>query len=200
MVRHYMRLSHMNYPVDTRFYPLGSCTMKYNPKVNEDGGAAARASPTCTRCQPDAQAQGALALMYELQECLQEIGGMDAVYPAARGGRARRADGHPDHRAAYHRDARRDSRAQVVSSPTPRTAPTPPRRRMAGFDVRRDPVRRAGATSTSTPSRRALRRRRRRPDAHQPEHARASSRSDVVEIARARPRRPAAWCTSTART
>ena len=46
VVRHFTRLSSMNYGVDTGFYPLGSCTMKYNPKVNEEAGRACRASPT----------------------------------------------------------------------------------------------------------------------------------------------------------
>src|SRR5262249_18050953 len=84
VVRHYSRLSQMNYGVDTHFYPLGSCTMKYNPKVNEDMarlGGFARLHPMT----PAANAQGALALMHELGGMLAEIAGMDAVslQPAA---------------------------------------------------------------------------------------------------------------------
>ena len=83
-VRHYTRLSQMNYAVDTGFYPLGSCTMKYNPKVNE---AAARL-PGFLRThpyQPPETVQGNLQLMYELQEMLKEIGGFAGVslQPAA---------------------------------------------------------------------------------------------------------------------
>ena len=84
VVRHYSRLSQMNYGVDTHFYPLGSCTMKYNPKINEDMarlGGFARLHPLA----PEALSQGALALMHELARMLAEIAGMDAVslQPAA---------------------------------------------------------------------------------------------------------------------
>jgi glycine dehydrogenase subunit 2 len=84
VVRHYSRLSQMNYGVDTHFYPLGSCTMKYNPKINEDMARLsgfARLHPLA----PAALAQGALQLMHELGQMLAEIAGMDAVslQPAA---------------------------------------------------------------------------------------------------------------------
>ncbi len=84
IVRHYSRLSQLNYGVDTHFYPLGSCTMKYNPKLNED---VARL-PGFARVHPLAPAsvsQGALRLMHELSAYLAEIAGMDAVslQPAA---------------------------------------------------------------------------------------------------------------------
>jgi glycine dehydrogenase subunit 2 len=84
LVRHYSRLSQMNYGVDTHFYPLGSCTMKYNPKINEDMARVpgfARLHPLA----PEAHAQGALRLMHELAAMLAEIAGMDAVslQPAA---------------------------------------------------------------------------------------------------------------------
>jgi glycine dehydrogenase subunit 2 len=84
VVRHYSRLSQMNYGVDTHFYPLGSCTMKYNPKINEDMARVpglARLHPLA----PEALSQGALALMHELAQMLAEIAGMDAVslQPAA---------------------------------------------------------------------------------------------------------------------
>jgi glycine dehydrogenase subunit 2 len=84
VVRHYSRLSRMNYGVDTHFYPLGSCTMKYNPKLNEDMARLpgfARLHPLA----PAASSQGALALMHELSAMLAEIAGMDAVslQPAA---------------------------------------------------------------------------------------------------------------------
>jgi glycine dehydrogenase subunit 2 len=84
LVRHYVRLSQMNYGIDTGFYPLGSCTMKYNPKVNE---AAARMSGfTCVHpLQPISSTQGAMELMLSLQDMLAEIGGFAAVslQPAA---------------------------------------------------------------------------------------------------------------------
>lgn len=84
VIRHFTRLSQQNACIDTTFYPLGSCTMKYNPRVNED---AARL-PGFTLIhpyQPEATVQGALEVMYELQQYLAEIAGMDAVtlQPAA---------------------------------------------------------------------------------------------------------------------
>ena len=84
VMRHFQRLSQWNFDVDSGFYPLGSCTMKYNPKINE---AVARL-PGFAQLhpyQPSATTQGALQLAYELQEMLGEIAGMDAVtlHPSA---------------------------------------------------------------------------------------------------------------------
>ncbi len=83
-VRHFVNLSQMNHGIDKGFYPLGSCTMKYNPKVNED---AARL-PGFAHLHPltdEEGAQGALALMYQLQEWLAEIAGFTgaSLVPAA---------------------------------------------------------------------------------------------------------------------
>jgi glycine dehydrogenase subunit 2 len=72
VVRHYTRLSTFNYSVDTGFYPLGSCTMKYNPKINEDTARLAGFAFTHP-LQPIETVQGNLALMYTLQEWLKEI-------------------------------------------------------------------------------------------------------------------------------
>jgi glycine dehydrogenase subunit 2 len=84
LVRHYTRLSQMNYAVDIGFYPLGSCTMKYNPKINEQMARL----PGFAHLHPyqdEDQVQGALFLIYHLQEFLKEIGGFAAVslQPAA---------------------------------------------------------------------------------------------------------------------
>ena len=84
VVRHYTRLSQWNFGVDTGMYPLGSCTMKYNPKINERQAALAgfaNAHPLL----PAELSQGVLELMYRLEQCLAEITGMDAVtlQPAA---------------------------------------------------------------------------------------------------------------------
>jgi glycine dehydrogenase subunit 2 len=84
MVRHYVRLSHHNYCVDTGLFPLGSCTMKYNPKVNE---WAARIPGFCHRhpYSPESQLQGTIELMAMMEQMLGEIAGLDAVslQPAA---------------------------------------------------------------------------------------------------------------------
>lgn len=84
VARHYTRLSLLNFGVDTGFYPLGSCTMKYNPKINEYAARLsgfARLHPY----QSEDQVQGALELMYETQCYLAEITGMDffTLQPAA---------------------------------------------------------------------------------------------------------------------
>jgi glycine dehydrogenase subunit 2 len=83
-VRHYVRLSQQNFAIDTGMYPLGSCTMKYNPKVNE---WAARLSGFADLhpYMPDELAQGALELMWRLERGLAEVCGMDRVslHPAA---------------------------------------------------------------------------------------------------------------------
>jgi glycine dehydrogenase subunit 2 len=78
LVRHYVRLSQLNYAVDTGFYPLGSCTMKYNPKAND---AAARISGFAGLhpLQDASTSQGALAVMHSLQTMIAEIGGFAAV-------------------------------------------------------------------------------------------------------------------------
>ncbi len=84
LMRHYTELSQRNHGVDNGFYPLGSCTMKYNPKLNED---VARYSGFANihPYQMTETVQGALQLLYELQRDLAEITGMDAVtlQPAA---------------------------------------------------------------------------------------------------------------------
>lgn len=78
VVRHFTRLSQMNFAVDVGFYPLGSCTMKYNPKIND----AVAALPGFTAIHPYQDpdtVQGALQLMYELQAWLAEIAGLPGV-------------------------------------------------------------------------------------------------------------------------
>ena len=84
IVRHYTRLSTWNFGIDTGMYPLGSCTMKYNPKINEKMAA----TPGIAASHPllaDELSQGALQVMFELQTFLATLTGMDAVslQPAA---------------------------------------------------------------------------------------------------------------------
>ncbi len=84
LVRHYTALSRRNFGVDQGFYPLGSCTMKYNPKINEDV-AALSGFNNIHPYQPEELAQGALQLMYEFGRDLCEISGMHeaSLQPAA---------------------------------------------------------------------------------------------------------------------
>lgn len=78
IMRHYTGLSQRNFGVDSGFYPLGSCTMKYNPKVNEDACRYAGFA-LLHPLQADDTVQGALELLYEMEQYLAEIAGMDAV-------------------------------------------------------------------------------------------------------------------------
>ncbi len=84
VVRHYTNLSMKNYGLDTGMYPLGSCTMKYNPKINEEI-VGLNGFKNLHPYQGDGCTQGALKLMYDLAESLAEISGMDAatLQPAA---------------------------------------------------------------------------------------------------------------------
>ncbi len=75
VVRHYTNLSNKNFGVDTGFYPLGSCTMKYNPKINEEIAAMPEFAALHPLQDPDT-AQGALELYYNLQQALSNISGL----------------------------------------------------------------------------------------------------------------------------
>lgn len=84
VVRHFTLLSNKNFGVDTGFYPLGSCTMKYNPKINEDI-ASLEGFTNIHPYQNEKTTQGSLKIMYDFSNMLKEITGMDAItlQPAA---------------------------------------------------------------------------------------------------------------------
>lgn len=84
LIRHYVNISTKNFSIDKEFYPLGSCTMKYNPKINENVARIAGLSKIHPY-QPESTVQGSLALLHELQEYLAEVSGMDtmSIQPAA---------------------------------------------------------------------------------------------------------------------
>lgn len=84
VVRHYTRLSQWNFGIDSGLYPLGSCTMKYNPKINEKMASTRGLATAHPMLEPE-YSQGILRLYYELQQFLARITGMDAVslQPAA---------------------------------------------------------------------------------------------------------------------
>jgi glycine dehydrogenase subunit 2 len=84
VIRHFTRLSQLNYSIDTHFYPLGSCTMKHNPKVN-DRMALLPEFAGLHPLRPDHLSQGMLQILYELERGLSELCGMDAftLQPAA---------------------------------------------------------------------------------------------------------------------
>ena len=131
MVRHFMNLSTLNMSVDTHFYPLGSCTMKYNPKRNERL-ASLPGLLNLHPYQPDKTLQGMLALFYELEQMLAEIAGLPAVclQPAAG------AQGELTAllvAAAYFRD-RGEQRSKVLA-PDSAHGTNPASAAMAGFDT-----------------------------------------------------------------
>ncbi|MBI4321793.1 MAG: aminomethyl-transferring glycine dehydrogenase subunit GcvPB [Chloroflexi bacterium] len=132
VVGHFTRLSRLNYGVDTGFYPLGSCTMKYNPKVNEDMATLegfARIHPL----QPDHTVQGALQLMYELQAYLARISGLDAVSLQPAAGAHGELTGILMVRA-YHR-YRGDARRRIVLVPDSAHGTNPATAAMSGHQV-----------------------------------------------------------------
>ena len=130
LVRYFTRISQSNYSVDTHFYPLGSCTMKYNPRVNETAAAMpgfARIHPF----QPSETVQGALEVMYELQTMLAEITGMDATSLAPSAGAHGELTGMLLFRA-YHR-ARNAAERTVILAPDSSHGTNPASAAMAGF-------------------------------------------------------------------
>ena len=131
VVRHYVNLSQLNYAVDTGFYPLGSCTMKFNPKLNE-WAARLPGFADLHPLAPDEAAQGTLQLLWELEGALAEISGMRAVTLQPAAGAQGELTGILMIRA-YHRVARRHRRATRSSSRTRATARTRPPRRWPGY-------------------------------------------------------------------
>lgn len=131
-VRHFTRLSKRAYGVDDGFYPLGSCTMKYNPKINE-WAARLPGFAELHPLQPEATVQGALELMYNLERALCEVTGMDrfTLQPAAG------AQGELTGAmiiAAYHAK-RGDTRRTKMIVPDSAHGTNPATANMAGFDV-----------------------------------------------------------------
>lgn len=125
VVRHYTRLSEMNFGVDTGMYPLGSCTMKYNPKITE----VLSTLFSCYHPLQDASTvQGCLQIMYDLQEYLKVIAGMDAVTLQPAAGAAGEATG-----AFIVKKFQKDRTEMVV--PDSAHGTNPASAHMAGFDV-----------------------------------------------------------------
>ncbi|MEG1159837.1 MAG: aminomethyl-transferring glycine dehydrogenase subunit GcvPB [Acidaminococcaceae bacterium] len=112
LMRHYTQLSNRNFGVDTGFYPLGSCTMKYNPKINEDIArypGLAQLHPL----QPVATVQGALSVLYQPEQALAEISGMAAVTLQPVAGAHGELTGLKLIRA-YHRDRGDEKRTKMI--------------------------------------------------------------------------------------
>ncbi len=132
VVRHFTRLSHLNHGVDSGFYPLGSCTMKYNPKINEDIARLPGFALTHP-LQDTALLQGNLALMYAVQQCLMEIGGFRAVSLQPAAGAQGELTGILIIRA-YHED-RGDVNRNVILVPDSAHGTNPASIAMSGMEV-----------------------------------------------------------------
>lgn len=141
VIRYFTLLSQLNFSIDTNFYPLGSCTMKYNPKLNDEmaslpGFAAIHPN------QPAEQVQGALQLMHELQEMLGEATGLPGVCLAPLAGAQGEYAGLLIARA-YH-DSRNDTKRTVALIPDSAHGTNPASAAMAGLEVVTVPSTREG--------------------------------------------------------
>jgi len=132
LVRHYTRLSQMNYGIDIGFYPLGSCTMKYNPRINEEM-ARLPGFAGLHPYQDEGMVQGALFLMYYLQEFLKEIGGFAATSLQPAAGAHGELTGVLMMRA-YHLD-RGDNQRNVILVPDSAHGTNPATTTMSGLQV-----------------------------------------------------------------
>ena len=143
LLRHFTNLSHINYGIETGFYPLGSCTMKYNPKVNE---VTARypGFANLHPLQPTATIPGALELLYGVQTILQEVTGFSHITLQPLAG------AHGEMTClmlikAYH-DNRGDTARKVVLVPDSAHGTNPASAARCGFDVKSIPTDRDGNT------------------------------------------------------
>lgn len=132
VVRHYTNLSNKNYGVDTGFYPLGSCTMKYNPKINEDA-AALGGFNNIHPLQPAETVQGALKLMYGLDNMLSEITGMERVSLQPAAGAHGELTGLMIIKA-YH-ESRGDNKRKKIIVPDSAHGTNPASSAVAGFEI-----------------------------------------------------------------
>jgi glycine dehydrogenase subunit 2 len=132
VVRHYVNLSQLNYSIDTGFYPLGSCTMKWNPKLNE-WAARLPGFAGLHPLAPDSTAQGTLQLLWELEEQLAEISGMRAVTLQPAAGAQGELTGILMIRA-YHRSRGEAERTEVLV-PDSSHGTNPATATMAGFST-----------------------------------------------------------------
>jgi len=132
VVRHVMALSRRQVGVDSTFYPLGSCTMKYNPKLNEFA-ARMPGFAALHPLQPDETTQGMLHLLYDLERWLSQITGMDAVTLNPLAGAHGELTGILLIKA-YH-DARGDKARRKILVPTSAHGTNPASAAMAGYEV-----------------------------------------------------------------
>jgi glycine dehydrogenase subunit 2 len=133
VVRHFTRVSRLNVSIETNFYPLGSCTMKYNPKVNE-AMASLPGMRNLHPLQPAETIQGALQLIYELQELIARITGFDAVSLTPAAGAQGELAGLLVIRAAHAANGEHQRRRRVLV-PDSAHGTNPATAAMAGYEV-----------------------------------------------------------------
>ncbi len=144
-IRHYVRLSQKNYSIDTGIFPLGSCTMKHNPRLNEKM-ARLPGFADIHPLQPEKTVQGALALMEELSRWLLELTGMQAVALSPKAGAHGELCGMVAIRAALEARGEADTR-RVVLVPNSAHGTNPATAALLGFTVRAVPAREDGTVS-----------------------------------------------------
>ena len=132
LARHYTRLSQMNYGIDSGPYPLGSCTMKYNPKFTEDVAALPGASVHPDRSE--GSVQGTLELLDGLQDYLARIGGMDAVSLQPPAGAAGEFTGILVTKAFHEANGEGDQRTEIIV-PDSAHGTNPASAALGGYDV-----------------------------------------------------------------
>lgn len=135
LVRHYTALSTRNHGVDSGFYPLGSCTMKYNPKVNEEA-ARQPGFAFLHPCQPAGSVQGALELLYRAELYLKEITGMGRITFQPAAGAHGELTGMMLIRA-YHQS--RNDQRKTVLAPDSSHGTNPASAAMAGYEIKEVP-------------------------------------------------------------
>ena len=144
-IRHYVRLSQKNYSIDTGIFPLGSCTMKHNPRLNEKM-ARLPGFADIHPLQPEKTVQGALALMEELSRWLLELTGMQAVALSPKAGAHGELCGMVAIRAALEARGEAGTR-RVVLVPDSAHGTNPATAALLGFTVRAVPAREDGTVS-----------------------------------------------------
>ncbi len=134
VIRHFTNLSRLNYGVDAGFYPLGSCTMKYNPKINEsiaDLPGLAGTHPY----QDEDHLQGALEIMYKLEEFLKTVSGFNAVTLQPAAGAHGEITGILLIKAC-HRAQKQDKQRRIILIPDTAHGTNPATAALAGYEVR----------------------------------------------------------------
>lgn len=141
ILRHFVRMSTWNYSIDHGFFPLGSCTMKHNPRLNEK---MARVSGFANihPMQPETTAQGALQLMYELQNWLSELTGLPGVCLTPSAGAHGELAGVMTIRRAH--EHKGDTNKRVILTPDSSHGTNPATAVMCGFEVRSIPTKETG--------------------------------------------------------